>query len=141
MKTSNEIIKAQFNNFDLISDFFKNLNFDDIYKNLEKVNSECDLLSKNYQTELDMIQNFYNHIVASYKQEKNSGKSEENSSNSNLIALPKYIFARAFVGEELRKTKNKKEKIEKDFNDLTRENMELKKEIYQYKEKIIMLNT
>lgn len=136
MKTSNEIIKAQFNNFDKISDFFKNLNFDDIYKNLEKVNSECDLLSKNYQSELDMIQNFYNHIVASYKQEKNSGKSEENSSNSNLIALPKYIFARAFVGEELRKTKNKKEKIEKDFNDLTRENVELKKEIYQYKEKI-----
>lgn len=135
MKTSNEIIKAQFNNFDKISDFFKNLNFDDIYKNLEKVNNECDLLTRNYQSELDVIQKFYNHIVKTYQQEKKNEKSEEDSSNSNLTSLPKYIFARAFVGEELRKTKNKKEKIEKDLNDLAKENMELKKEIYLYKEK------
>ena len=141
LKSSEDILKAQFKNSDNISKFFQDFSFDDIYKSIEQVNLDCDNLNKIYQSDLETVRVFYIHVSEQYKKYKERQDKERPSGTSDSInALPKYIFARAFVGEELRRTKNKKEKIEKEYKDLDRENMQLKKELMQYKETIEKLH-
>ena len=137
LKSSEDILKAQYKNSDNISKFFQDFSFDDIYKSIEKVNSDCDIINQIYQSDLETVRVFYIHVSDQYKKYKEKQDKERPSGTSDSInALPKYIFARAFVGEELRRTKNKKEKIEKEYKDLDRENIQLKEDIIQYKETI-----